>query len=299
MKITRLLLAAMFSIAACSSDGPSGPEEEEELPDMSARIDGAAWSPSIAITAINAAPGIYSITGTRISGANNYTLVFSLFNIKGPGTYPLGVTPSVFGGTANLSRPPADGWTTPLNGVAGEINITTLTANRMVAQFRFDTTPILPGSPGAPKVTDGTLDIPVSGTGGLALAHQGSTLTGNVGGAFAASGVAAILSNAGNNPTLVITANNGTRSLSIGLSQMTGPASYAVGGVNSTRTVSVSGAPGNAQATWLSQSGTVTISSVTATRITGSFSATVAPAAGGATGNLTVSGDFDIGRPQF
>ena len=297
------LLATLFCIAACSSDSPSGPDEEEEgLPAMSAKIDGASWSPSIALTAVNPAPGLYSITGTRTSGANNYTIVFALYNIKGPGRYPLGVTPTVYGGTANLSRPPADGWSTPLNGASGEINITTLTANRMVAQFNFDTSPVIPGSPGAPRVTEGVLDIPVSGNAGLALPHQGGTFTGNVGGAFAASGVSVILSNpSGTSTTLAITGTNGTRAVSIALTNMTGPGSYALSGA--ARTVGVSGAPGNPQATWLSQGtgggGTVTISSVTATRITGSLTATVVPIAGGASGNLTISGDFDIGRPQF
>lgn len=304
MKTTRLLFAAFLGLAACSSEGPSGPDGEDGITNMSAKIDGVTWSPEVSVTAINAAPGLYSITGFRSTGANNYSMVFALYNIKGPGKYALGVTPSIFGGSANLSRPPADGWTTPLNGVAGEINITTLTATRMVAQFNFDTSPILQGSSGNPKVTEGVMDIPVSGTGGLALPHQGGTFIGNIGGAFAASGTAVILSNAGGaNPVLTLTGSNGTRGITISLSNMTGPATYALGATTPVRTISVSGAPGNLQATWASQgaggSGTVTISTITASRITGSFTATLVPLAGGAAGNLAVSGEFDVGRPQF
>jgi len=62
----------------------------------------------------------------------------------------------------------------------------------------------------------------------------------------------------------------------------------------------VAGVPGNPMATWASQvaggSGSVQVTSVTASRIVGSFSATLVPIAGGATGNLAVSGNFEIGR---
>lgn len=294
------ILAA--ALAACGGSKSTSPGGNNNLPAVSAKINGAAWQPSIAVTAINAAAGLYSITASQVSGANNYTMVFALYNIKGPGTYPLGVGPNVFGGTATLSRPPSGGWTTPLNGASGEITITTLTATRLVATFSFTADPITSGTTGTMTVTEGALDIPVSGTGGFALPNQGSKVVGTIGGPFNAAVASGILNNPGGaSPTLTIVGSNITRSLTISLSSMTGPGTYTLNAGTPIRTIQVSGSPGNPTATWASQvtggSGSVTISSVTADRIVGSYTATLASLTGGATGSLAVSGTFDVARP--
>ena len=56
----------------------------------------------------------------------------------------------------------------------------------------------------------------------------------------------------------------------------------------------------NPLAVWRSDqaggSGQVVISSVTADRIVGSFTATLVPFGGGAAGNLSLSGSFTLGR---
>jgi hypothetical protein len=269
------------------------------ITNFTAKIDGVAWAPTTAVTAINPSPGLYSLSALRVGGANAYTMVFQLYNIRGPGTYQLGAITSVFGGSANLSLPPSGGWSTPLNGTAGELVITTLTPTRMVGTFRFDAEPQA-GSTGTRNVTEGVMDIPISGTGGVAAANQGSKLTGNIGGTFAAAGVNHILGT-GSNPTLTITATNGTRNLTISLANMTGVGTYALSAATPVRSVQVSGQPGNLTATWGSQvaggSGSVEITSVTATRIIGSFNATLAALAGGASGTLTASGSFELGRP--
>jgi hypothetical protein len=298
-----LITAALFALTACGSN-PAAPGGggNQNLPNMSAKVDGVLWQPTIAVQAVNVAAGIYTITASRITGSNNYTMVIQLYNIKGPGTYPLGVLPTVFGGSAQLSQPPANGWSTPSNGTSGEIVITTLTATRMVASFRFDTSPLLPNSPGNPKVTDGTLDIPVSGTGGFALAKQGSSMTGNIGGTFVASGVSGSLTNAGgSNPVFTLVGTNGTRNVTLSIANMTGPGTYPLQAALPVRSIQTSGIPGNLLASWGSQitggSGSITISSVTADRFIGSFTGTLVPLGGGATGNLVVSGSFELARP--
>lgn len=302
MRYRSKLLFLLTALMACSSD-PSGPDDDDDGAEgFRAKIDGVTWTPTFPVTAVNAAPGLYSISGIRTSGLD-YTMVLSLYNIKGTGTYPLGVTPLIFGGSAVLSRPPNSGWSTPLDGVAGEITISTLTASRMVGRFRFNTAPLTAGVPGAPVVTDGEMDIPVTGTGGLARDFEGSKLTGNIGGAFAASGATGQLINIGNGPVLTVTATNTTRGITISVANMTGPGTYALSSTQPVRSIGVSGANGNLTAAWLSTlsggGGTVTVTSVTATRIAGSFNATLIPSSAGATGNLSVSGEFDLGRQQF
>lgn len=293
-----VLLGAVVGCGGGSeTTDPGG--EPNGITNFTARIDGAAWAPTTAVTAINPSAGLYSITAFRVGGANPYTMVFQLYNIRGPGTYQLGAIPSVFGGSANLSLPPSGGWSTPLNGTAGELVISSLTATRMVGTFRFETE-ALSGSTGTRSVTQGVMDIPVSGTGGIAAANQGSKLTGNIGGAYAAAGVSHILG-VGANPTLTITATNATRNLTISIANMNGPGTYTLSATTPIRSVQVSGQPGNLTATWGSQvtggSGAVEITSMTATRIIGTFTATLAPIAGGAAGPLTASGSFELGRP--
>jgi hypothetical protein len=294
-----LPLAFLFALMACESEtaGPAGPNPGNT--GLSARIDGAAWSPDLPVTAVNGAAGLYSISGFKSAG---YTMVFQLANITGPGTYALGVDHTVFGGAVTLSRPPSSGWSTPLNGAAGELIINTLTATRMAGTFHFDAAPLLTGTTGNPRVTDGVFDLPVSGTGGVALANQGNKVTGTMGGtSFAASSALATITNVGiNSPLLTITATNGTRSISIGIAGMTGPGTYALSSTTPVRSIGSSGIPGNLLATWASQgaggSGVVQITSVTSSRIIGSFNATLVALGGGATGNLTVTGNFDMAR---
>lgn len=292
------------TLAACGGNTVADPGGGNNQTNMSAKIDGVLWQPDLAAQAVNAAPGLYSITGFRTTTPNNYTMVLSLYNIKGPGTYPLGVITTVFGGSALLSQPPSNGWSTPLNGTAGEIVITTLTATRMVATFSFDTAPLQTGSPGNPRVTEGRLDIPVTGTGGFALANQGSKMSGNIGGTFVASAVAGNLTNAGgSNPIFTLVANNGTRSITMSIANMTGQGTYPLQATTPVRSIQTSGMPGNLTATWGSQlaggSGSITISSVTADRFIGSFTGTLMPVAGGATGSLPVSGTFELARLFF
>ncbi len=291
------LLVLSLVLGACGGGDPSNPGGGGNgITNFTAKVDGVDWNPEFAVTAINGAAGTYSITALRVSGSNNYTMVFSLYNITGPGTYPLGVGVFVFGGTALISQVGTDGWSTPLSGAAGQIVITTLSATRMVGTFEFVATPIT-GTAANKTVTQGVFDIPVSGTFGVlsATGNQGNSLTGNISGAFVASGALATLTGA--TPQLTITAQNLVRSVSIGVANMTGPGTYTLSATTPVRTIQVGDGLG---AAWTSAtaggSGSVVITSVTATRIMGTFTATVIGVAGGASGPLSVSGTFNLGR---
>ena len=300
-KIRTAALALLIGLAACSgnSTGPGG--NQNGIADFTAKIDGVAWQASLAVTAQNPIAGLYSITAFRTTGSNAYTMVFALYNIRGPGTYALGVAPNVFGGTAQLSMAPSSGWATKLDGVAGEIVITTLTSDRIVATFHFTADPILSGTAGTRVVTEGHMDIAVAGTGGLAPDNLGSKVTGTIGGAFSAAAATATITNAGgSNPVFTLVANNSVRSVTISLANMVGPGTYTLSSTTPVRSIGVSGVGGNLLATWATQlpggGGSVTISSVTTTRIMGTFTATLVPLGGGATGNLAINGTFDMGR---
>jgi hypothetical protein len=293
-------LALGVFLGACGGGDPTNPGGGGGggVTNFTAKIDGADWAPDVPPTAVNAAAGFYSITGFRSTGSNNYTLVFTLANITGPGTYPLGVTPQMFGGAAQLSQPPASGWATPTNGTAGEIVITTLSATRMVATFAFVATPLM-GTSVNKTVTQGQFDVPVSGNFGVAAANQGSSFSGTIGGSegFVGSIGSASLVTSGT-PNLVILVNNDLRTLTIGVANMTGAGTYTLG-ASPARTIQLGGSAANPLAAWTSNtaggSGSVTITSATSGRIVGSFTATVVGVSGGASGPLTVSGSFSMG----
>ena len=89
--------------------------------------------------------------------------------------------------------------------------------------------------------------------------------------------------------------------MSIALANVTAAGTYALSAVGPVRSIQISGIPGNAAATWGSQlaggSGSVTITTFSASRVIGTFTGTLVPLAGGATGNLAIAGTFDMGRP--
>jgi len=149
-------------------------------------------------------------------------------------------------------------------------------------------------------VTQGQFDVTITGTtAGVAAANRGSSFTGSVPGTYTAGNVTHVLS-AGGTPSLTVVAQNPHRSVTISLANMTGPATYTLSGSAPVRTIFVSQTPTDPFAVWRSDtaggSGSVTITSVTADRILGTFSATVAAAAGTAAGTLTISGSFTLGR---
>ena len=294
-RVATLLLCTL--VAACGGGDPTNPGGGGGgITNFTAKIDGVDWAPEFAVTAINPTPGFYSITAVKTMGANNYTMVLQVFNITGPGTYPLGVTVQMIGGTAQLSQAPSSGWGTPGSGAAGQVVITTLSATQMVGTFEFTATPLM-GSAVNKTVTQGQFDIPVSGTGGLAAANQGSTVTASLGGQAFTAATGSIILTTGGNPVLTIVATNLTRNITISLADMTGAATYTLSTSSPVRTIQVGDGTGMV---WTSGttggSGSVTISSVTAQRIIGSFTATVIGFLGGATGPMTVSGNFSMGR---
>ena len=294
-----LLLTTLAGCGGSESTAPSNGGIDPALPNFTAKIDGAQWQATLATTVQNPAAGLYSITGFRFSGTNQYTMIINLYNIKGPGTYALGVSPSIPGGAGLLSLAPSGGWSSTLNGVSGEFVITTLTATRMVATFRFTATP-QSGSTGTKEVTQGSLDLAVAGAGGVALANQGSVVNGTLAAmAFNASAASAIVSGSLPNQTLTLTGNNGTQSITISLAAFTGVGTYQSSTALPIRQVGVSGIGGNLQGSWstaVGGSATVTVTGFTATRIVGSYSGSLSPGPN-VSGTVAVNGTFDMGRP--
>jgi len=283
--------AAVWSVLAACGGDPSGPGAERDDASLSARIDGVSWSPESPAAAVNPSPGLYAIASAPVTGASAYTMELVLRNIGGPGTYPLGVSDQVFGGNALLSQG-GSSWSTPYTGAAGEVTITALSATAISGTFEFVATPVS-GSVADKTVTQGAFDVPVTGTGGVAAANQGSSFSFTVGGT---SYVAPLAASVMFGDTLRFSAINATYRITAGVGDITGVGTYALS--DSNRMLTVGSPPGAATTAWSTDapggSGSVEITSATPSRVMGTFTATAVGVLNTTT-SLTLTGSFNLG----
>ena len=296
-------LAALVATAACGGDGSTGPNNNNNGPTrMTATINGRAFSSNALgglekVVMVNRA--LHLVQGAQTAGTNATVILITLWNLRGPGTYPIGVGPTAVGGTGQVTEGGLS-WITPLTGTAGEVRITTLTDTRIAGTFTF-TAEAVGGSTGTRAVTNGQFDYPIEPQGNVVpLAdNAGSRVSGTIGGnAFYGATVAGGLIGTGN--TLIFNASSERGYyISFSLGSVTGPGTFALSTTSPFRYIVVAQAS-NLTATWGSpvnagSNGSVVITSFTATRIVGTFTATLA-ANSGATGTVAVTGSFDIGR---
>lgn len=305
----RLFTAIAILLAACGGDsGPTGTGGGgggggggSHLTATVAGESFAANDASLSQGVQAGAAGLFVIAGTDLSGTGSgRALNLALYNIRGPGTYPLGVAPSVPGGLGIVVDNGA-GWDTPLSGAAGTVTITALTATRIAGTFEFSAEAVSGGATGTRSVTNGDFDLPVKSNGSLPVVPDaaGSQVSGMVDGqAWNAATVAPLLSG----QTFVVTASNTEHTVSISIGDFNGPGSYALTSAPPLRTVTVSGpaaSPQSSNCCWggvAGGTGTIEITSASATRVRGSLNVTVSPQGGtAATDPITMTGDFDLG----
>lgn len=297
---TYLAALALVTAVACGGGGDStGPMPTPGTAPITMKVDGVSWAANATTPAIvHAGPGLYSMVGVSGTGTAPSTFTMALYNIRGPGTYPVGVTAQVPGASATYSAGTGAGFDTPLSGAAGTVVITELTDARMSGTYSM--TMNQQGGTATRSFTDGTFSLPITRTGTIAALpdRAGSKVSATVGGvAFNAASASSIYS--GNN--LTITGSNNTRTISLTLAGITAPGTYQLSNGTPARSIGVTVISPTTQS-WNSgvagSSGTVVISSITDSRIVGTFTATLG-AAIGATGTLTIAnGTFDVGRLQ-
>lgn len=296
-----LLLGAVGACGGGTSGG-GGPSPGSGA--MTATIDGQAFASDAQramATVSAAAPGTYVLTGTKAASASDYlTTTVTLYNIAATGTYPLGVTGVVFGGIGSVfqaSGATVGTWLTPLSGASGTVTVSTLTSSRIAGTFAF----IAAGSLDATSirtVTNGSFDMPVTGSAGTLPANRGGSMTARINGApWTAATVVVVGYSSG---TLAFggstAAGNPTYNLTFVIGSMTGPGTYPFNSTGPIRTLSVT----SGTQVWSSQlggTGAVVVTDLTTARVRGSFTATLPPASGtGAT--LTIdNASFNVGLP--
>ncbi len=320
------LAAALIGITvlACSSDS-TGPSNNTNTGNnngntgnnngnttgtrMTATVDGQAWTASTAtggVTALQFSPksGGYIILGTQLTstGALGGSMSFTINNISGIGTYPLGVDAvSVYGGFAGITSATGGVWTTPISGAAGTITITALTATRIAATFSFTAAPSSGGATGSRVVTSGVFDAPISGNAVLPVLTDsiGGKMSGTLNGtAWNAAIVSAgtslgyiSLSGINDRQTLIFTLPLPTAA---GTYQLSNNPGFILKAWDPNAV-----APAGARCCWgiVGDIGSVTFTSLTKTRAKGTINATLSPMPGtAASGQLVVANlTFDLG----
>jgi hypothetical protein len=264
---------------------------------MTASIGGQAWSSTT--SGMNAQVGGFGII--QIQGyQNGTTILLTLYNIDSTGTFQLGMAGTMVGGGAIVADLAGHGWATPLSGTAGTITLTTLTATQIAGTFSFTADAQNGGATGTKVVTSGQFDMLLGGTLATLPDQYGNRAQGTMGGSswIASNAVITLLGT-----TLVISASNASYTLGIGITSFPGVGSYAVGTAPGDALVTLMGPAVNPTGpvnccwgTGAGTSGTLTVSSLTATRIKGTVAATLVPNAGsGASGPIAIADSFDLG----
>jgi hypothetical protein len=294
----RLVALPAFIASAACGDLALGPSAGDIV--MTARIDGRPWSAG-KLNAVAEARhgGVFALYGAASDGRS---IGIVLANIRGPGTYALGVEPSVVGGLAEFGEA-AVVWATPMSGSAGSVTIGVLTPLRIAGTFEFTGALVLGSSRATTRaITEGTFDFELETGGTLPSVPEnaGSVVRMTLGGApFNAASVIEEDVAGG----IEFAAANLTHQMLVRLAGVTSPGSYALDHA-AARTITVRGRlGGNADpyCCWggtPSDVGTVTITSLTDARVQGTFSATLQPVPGTAQTQPLVlaGGTFDVGR---
>jgi hypothetical protein len=302
------LLAAGCGPGSGTDDGGSGGGP------FTAKVDGAAWAADpigMYAMAVASSPGCLIVGGTQNGNGTVVSLSLTLYNLKDTGTYALGTGLSAYGGMGQVGEAEADGtgkgdtWITPGTGLDGEFRVTRLTANHITADFRYATVPGKNNTrSGDRAVTEGHLDMDFTGTLSPVLDKHGGRLTATLNGKpYNAADIYASLVDLNGNAGVTLTTANSVNGVSLSLAGITAPGAYAVVWRQPTPRAIIVGRNGGTAETccWGAEgdSAEVVITSLTPTRVKGTFRGSLVPQAGKpATAKLIVTeGAFDVGIP--
>ena len=296
---------AVATIGACAGGDSGGPNGGGS--GFTAKVDGVAWEPepiSIAARAIPGVPGGLLVTGAQSIGGGSFALTISLYNISGPGTYPLGVSSEVFGGIGQVGQL-GNSWITENTGNEGSVTITTLTANRIAGTFAYTADPGRNNNVGGTRVvTDGRFNLPLTGTLVPVPPNVGSSVTASLGNqSYTAWSVNGLLQDHLGGPGFQFSSSTKLHGLSVLLSGVTAPGTYTISHTGVIRSVGAGRNGGDANhCCWggggsALDVGTIIITSLTATRVKGTLTATLQPSPGKAatTPLVITNAEFDVG----
>lgn len=268
---------------------------------LTATINGSAFSAAsafiLAASVQGGIPGTISFQGSSTAATTGAkSIAVNLGFIPGPGTYPLGVNIGTTPGGVITYVDGSASWLTPLNGASGSITIASITTSRITGSFIFTAEPTVGGG-AAIQGTNGSFDVPLSaGFVPASGENIGSTLTATIGGAPYVGGT--VVGSGGGTSTRIAVASTPTYTITLTVGPITEPGGGPLTGatvplrrvrIQQTGTTNAWGGNGG-------DTGTLTVTSISAGRIAGTFSGTLQALPGTAgPATLTVAnGTFNV-----
>lgn len=308
-----ILGLALSALSFFSCDGGTGSNDGSPGDaGLTARLDGKSWkaTPISIVAQVNAGvTGSLSILGTQTDGDKTLSLTLLLYNVGGPGKYALGVSSSGFGGSGLVGEGygggDADSWITPSSGTAGEVDIIAIGDGRVRGTFYYTAEPGKDNTAGGKReVTDGHFDLPLTGTLKTLAENAGSRVTAKLNGiAYNAATVYGSLADFTGGAGLTFSSTNDSNALSLNLVGITETGTYSLRNTSPSRLLTAGRNGGDENhccwGTMADDSGEVVVTSLTAKRARGTFTATLKPQNGKpAKADLVITeGSFDIGMP--
>ncbi len=298
--VVRFIAAISLSAGAACGGDPSGLEGPGGEYYLSAKVDGSAWSASsstILTTGSTAIPGYITLQGSSGSG-NVQTIGLQLGFIPGPGTYPLGVNQATTAGGTGVYAEGPRSWTTPFSGAAGIVTITELTSTRITGTFSFDGDAVgTTNPPLSHEVREGKFSVPLPAQFAVPTDdRRGSRVSSRIDGQ--PWNAATTAGTGGGQNIVIVSASNDDYLITISLAppEQAGPQPLSSGFPARRVSVQRLGQNGASWGNNAGDEGTITVSSLTPTRIVGSFTGTLKPTIPGSTlPDLTVTeGTFDV-----
>jgi len=270
---------------------------------MSATVDGATWTaasgPNTPVAGYKG-NGTYIFSGGSFSGGHVESIQMMIDGVHDLGTYPLGVVWPLDGGEGAYAYDQGEWWTS-LSGAAGTVTITSLSRTRIAGTFEFLADSVSGSAAGSRRITNGHFDLPITvlDTTNAALFTGGHVRAKLDGAAWNAAGALPIVLTASPAPMLVIGAGNSSRQMAFAVSPFNGAGTYDVQPGGGTRFTIEDPATGAKWGGPTGGSGSIVITSITTTRLIGTFAVDLAPVPGtSASGTLHVTeGSFDLGLP--
>jgi hypothetical protein len=221
------------------------------------------------------------------------------------------VSSDVFGGIGQVGEGTGGGnsssWITENTGTAGTITISKLSGGRIVGTVAYVADPGQNNNVGGTRtVTDGSFDLAFTGTLVPVPANKGSKVSAMFGGQpYNAWSVNGLLQDHLGGAGFQFSSSTKLHGLSVLLSGVTTPGSYTISHTSPVRSVGAGRNGGDADhCCWggggsALDVGTITITSLTATRVKGILTATLQPSPGTAATTPLVITDaaFDVGIP--
>jgi hypothetical protein len=309
LRVALALALLTLGLLGCNSGSDSGSDGSDKL---TAKIDGKGFSASaISISAqVNfGVPGAIFFVGSQTTDNLTRSITVTVYNVYGPAEYPLGVNSEVFGGTGQTGEGTGTGgkgisWITADNGRAGKLILKSIGQGRMTGTFEYVSEPGVNNTIGEKRtITEGQFDIAYKGVYVPASEGKGSRMHAMLNNKpYTAANASGSLLDFTGKAGIQITTLNEETGISLVLEGVTAPGTFTLSSMSpGVRSISAGRNGGTAEfCCWQSanvgSTGTITITEITATRIKGSFSATLKPTSGkAATADIVIeNGLFDV-----